>query len=247
MNRKIIIHKPPHHLDEVMAVAEIFNPGDEILKISPQDPIPEIGEAGIVVDVGGRFDGQRFFDHHQDKNLPSAFGLVANLDEQNPKSKKIWDFVESVSKGDTRGEKNWGVLGPMLQALVLEIFNLKGGPEIISQAWQEIKKTIRKTEEALEKVEIREINGRKIAIVKDVVPGIVNEIGATIEKVDVLVMRNQFNGSHTSVIKMRESDVEIEVRNAKIVFNHSAGFLVVIDIPVEEVEKDINQFIKIVK
>lgn len=56
----------------------------------------------IIGDVGGRYDGDKYFDHHQDRNLPSAAKLYYD-NVFTSKSKMLSVFTDIVSAIDTLG------------------------------------------------------------------------------------------------------------------------------------------------
>ncbi|MES2059609.1 MAG: MYG1 family protein [Patescibacteria group bacterium] len=81
----IITHNGKFHADDVFAVAtlELAHP-DEKFDVRRTRDKGEIAAGDFVVDVGGEYDGKKFFDHHQsggagirENGIPYAsFGLV---------------------------------------------------------------------------------------------------------------------------------------------------------------------------
>jgi len=74
--KKIITHSGPAHSDEFLAVSLLLHKYPDAVVIRVPDFTGEPEEGEIVVDVGKRYDGRIFFDHHQDEDLPSSFILV---------------------------------------------------------------------------------------------------------------------------------------------------------------------------
>ncbi len=83
--KKILVHNGGFHADDIFAVATLIlaYPNEELKIVRSRDE-KEIESADIVVDVGGKYDGQKFFDHHQTggagarpNTIPYAsFGLI---------------------------------------------------------------------------------------------------------------------------------------------------------------------------
>ena len=80
--KKVVVHNGPFHLDDVCAVAVLallFDDNIEIIRTRDEN---KIATADYVLDVGSKYDGIHFFDHHQesilrDNGVPyAAFGLV---------------------------------------------------------------------------------------------------------------------------------------------------------------------------
>lgn len=82
--KKIITHNARFHADDVSAVAVlsmVFNGEIEVTRTRDKSII---ATGDIVLDVGGKYDGERFFDHHQvdaglmrGNGVPyAAFGLI---------------------------------------------------------------------------------------------------------------------------------------------------------------------------
>lgn len=76
--KKLCTHNGPFHADDVLAGAmlRLFYPDAEIIRSrNPKD----LEQADIVFDVGGKYDGQKFFDHHQGgQGHQASAGLVWN-------------------------------------------------------------------------------------------------------------------------------------------------------------------------
>ncbi len=103
--KKIITHNGKFHSDDVFAVAtiSIFFGADSIEIIRTRDE-KVIEQGDIIADVGGKYDGERFFDHHQkggagirENGIPYAsFGLVwKRFGEQICNSKSVFNFIDS--------------------------------------------------------------------------------------------------------------------------------------------------------
>lgn len=121
--KTVITHNGIFHADEVIAIALLRIAGFSRLNIVRTSDKAEI-EMGIknpttfVIDVGGIHDpSKRNFDHHQDKGLPSAAGLVyeyfkdqiCDKDSQPFFSK----FIASIDAIDTNRDniyKTWNTL-----------------------------------------------------------------------------------------------------------------------------------------
>src|SRR5271168_3921284 len=83
--KKILVHSGSFHGDDVFAMATLMlaYPNEKLNIVRSRDE-KELMDADIALDVGGKYDGQKFFDHHQKEgagtranNLPYAsFGLI---------------------------------------------------------------------------------------------------------------------------------------------------------------------------
>lgn len=74
--KKIITHSGPAHSDEFLAVSLLLHKHPDAFVERVADFVRQPEEGEVVVDVGRRYDGRRFFDHHHDKDLPCSFILV---------------------------------------------------------------------------------------------------------------------------------------------------------------------------
>ena len=97
---KIVTHNGTFHADDVLAVATLaHNLGSDIEIVRTRDP-KIIDDADIVVDVGGKYDGQKYFDHHQDQNLPASNMLIVK-DGKFDRIPHLAHVYEGVSDWDT--------------------------------------------------------------------------------------------------------------------------------------------------
>lgn len=112
----VITHDQAFHSDDVMSLSilKIAFGKISLLRVERDDPIINKIDA-ICVDVGRVFDGEKKFDHHQDRNLPASVKLVWDkfqddfLNKCNFKStqeeeytrKKITGFLTQFDKWDT--------------------------------------------------------------------------------------------------------------------------------------------------
>lgn len=64
MSTTICTHAGKFHADEVLATAILFGVFSDVRLIRSRDP-SDWASADIVYDVGGSYDGEKFFDHHQ--------------------------------------------------------------------------------------------------------------------------------------------------------------------------------------
>lgn len=115
--KKVITHSGKFHADEVFALATLaLCFGDKNLDIFRTRDSAFFDEADFIVDVGGKFDGEKFFDHHQKggagerKNtVPYAsFGLIwrkfgndicSSLEVFDLVDKELVQFVDLVDSG----------------------------------------------------------------------------------------------------------------------------------------------------
>jgi len=67
-------HAGANHLDDMLALLTARIEGYECRRV-PKVP-DDLGESDIVIDMGGQYDGERFFDHHHDGSLPCSAVLL---------------------------------------------------------------------------------------------------------------------------------------------------------------------------
>lgn len=112
MIRKIITHGSNAHADDILAVALLLTkfPEAEVHRVH----VPEDVDDAIVVDIGQRFDNERFFDHHQDPELPASVILV--IRKFFPEIDDSVDELQWISDWDTTGpfktQQKWNVKLP---------------------------------------------------------------------------------------------------------------------------------------
>ena len=113
MKRLVIgTHNGVFHPDEIIAIAMILADTDDVSIIRSRDP-KELEKADILVDVGGMYDGVKFFDHHQLTEESELYGLssagmVAKSIRYHLSSENRL-LIEAVDKRDTR--VNWSKNG----------------------------------------------------------------------------------------------------------------------------------------
>uniref|UniRef100_A0A7C2NAN0 MYG1 family protein n=1 Tax=Archaeoglobus fulgidus TaxID=2234 RepID=A0A7C2NAN0_ARCFL len=123
----IYTHSGFAHVDDFLSVAVLLSkfPEAEVHRVSE---LPELSEEDIVVDIGGRHDGERFFDHHHDPNLPASVVLVLKkffpeIDTENVEELKWisdWDTL-----GPVKTQQKWGVkLPPFEDPVVRSLLNM---------------------------------------------------------------------------------------------------------------------------
>ena len=107
---KVITHDTAFHADDVIAVALLRQAGYEFELIRTRDPevlaaaLPD--KNTLVLDVGGAYDPSMLnFDHHQDRELLSAAGLVYDhfKDEICPADAQLYfgRFIAAIDAMDT--------------------------------------------------------------------------------------------------------------------------------------------------
>jgi len=67
-------HAGQNHLDDFLAVITARLKGYEIKRV-PRLP-DELAENDIAIDIGQKWDGERYFDHHHDSSLPCSAALL---------------------------------------------------------------------------------------------------------------------------------------------------------------------------
>ncbi|MGJ0300635.1 MYG1 family protein [Aliarcobacter cryaerophilus] len=106
MKKLIATHNKIFHADEISAIAllEIFTDYEIEIKRVNHDT-KEFDIFDFVIDVGKKFDGKKYFDHHQFKGGKSSAGLIwdyLGFSKQYPKISKL---IELIDRNDVGLEK----------------------------------------------------------------------------------------------------------------------------------------------
>lgn len=112
----VITHSGKAHLDEVLAISALaVHRGEapaEIQRMNSNDAAELVASGKIppncwVIDCGLEFNPERrLFDHHQDRNLPSAALMLFDHLFPELKETDLHNYFELVSKVDTRGARS---------------------------------------------------------------------------------------------------------------------------------------------
>ena len=103
MKKLIATHNKMFHADEVTAIAllEVFT--DFEIEVQRVDhDTKDFSKYDFVIDIGKKFDGIKYFDHHQYKGGKSSAGLIwdyIGLNEEYPKLSKLVDLVDRNDVG----------------------------------------------------------------------------------------------------------------------------------------------------
>jgi len=102
MQKQIATHNKIFHADEVTAIAllKIFT-DDEIIVNRIDHDTTDFIEYDMVIDIGKKFDGDKYFDHHQYKGGKSSAGLIWEYLGLENKYHKISQLVKLVDDNDT--------------------------------------------------------------------------------------------------------------------------------------------------
>lgn len=123
----IATHNKIFHADEVTAIA--------LLKIFTKDEITihridHLSENflpyDMVIDIGRKFDGIKYFDHHQNRGGKSSAGLIWDYLELNSRYPRIGKLIHQVDMNDTGVQK----AEDFEYASLIKAFNAK---ELLSQ------------------------------------------------------------------------------------------------------------------
>lgn len=119
--KKIVIHNGVFHADEVMAVAILqLAYVTEDMSIKRTRDLNEFEDADFVIDVGGRFDGINYFDHHQ-----NTFTLTRNNGIPYSSAGLIWRYINEQGLIDP------DVFDQVDERLIQPIDAMDNGVEII--------------------------------------------------------------------------------------------------------------------
>jgi uncharacterized UPF0160 family protein len=106
MSKLITTHNKSFHADEVIAVAllKVFT-NENIIVNRVDHNTSDFSNCDMVIDIGKKFDGIKFFDHHQYKGGKSSAGLIWDYLELSDKYSKISKLIDLIDKNDTGIEK----------------------------------------------------------------------------------------------------------------------------------------------
>lgn len=106
MSKLIATHNKSMHADEVTAIAllRIFT-DDNIVVNRVDHNTTDFSNYDMVIDIGRRFDGKKFFDHHQYKGGKSSAGLIWDYIGLNKEYPKISRLIEAIDKHDVGIQK----------------------------------------------------------------------------------------------------------------------------------------------
>lgn len=103
MKKLVATHNKMMHADEITAVAllKLFSDDEYIIQRVNHDT-QDFSRYDFVIDVGRKFDGIKYFDHHQYKGGKSSAGLIwdyLNIAQDYPKISKLIDLVDKNDVG----------------------------------------------------------------------------------------------------------------------------------------------------
>ena len=112
----VITHAGKAHIDEILAAAvlavHLGEPPSEVRRMNSADAADmvaagDVPENAWVIDCGMAYNpGKRLFDHHQDRNLPSAALMLFRHCFPELAGTDLEARFETVSKVDTRGVRS---------------------------------------------------------------------------------------------------------------------------------------------
>ena len=108
MELKIATHNGIFHADEVTAIAllKLFG-NDEISLTRLKHETKDFSSFDMVIDIGKRYDGKKYFDHHQYKGGKSSAGLIWEYlgeEENYPSISKLIKMVDENDVGITKAK-----------------------------------------------------------------------------------------------------------------------------------------------
>jgi len=125
MKKQIATHNKSMHADEIVAVAllNIFT-DDEIVVSRVDHNTTDFSPYDMIIDISKKFDGVKYFDHHQYKGGKSSAGLIwqyLKLEKQYPKISK---FIKIIDDNDTGVSKSGEFeFSSLLKAFNEDIYN----------------------------------------------------------------------------------------------------------------------------
>lgn len=103
MTKLIATHNKIMHADEVTAVALLKIFTDDTIEVHRVDHATiDFSKYDMVIDIGKKFDGMKYFDHHQYKGGKSSAGLIwdyIGLNDIYPKISKLIHIIDMNDVG----------------------------------------------------------------------------------------------------------------------------------------------------
>ena len=102
MSKLIATHNKTFHADDVTAIALLRIFTNENIVVNRVDHnTTDFSNFDMVIDIGIKFDGIKYFDHHQYKGGKSSAGLIWDYIGLNKDYPKISKFIDAIDKHDT--------------------------------------------------------------------------------------------------------------------------------------------------
>ena len=106
MKRKIATHNGIFHADEVTAIALLKLFTDDTISIQHlKHDTEDFSDYNMVIDIGRKFDGKKYFDHHQYKGGKSSAGLILEYLNQENSYPNITKLIKMVDANDIGARK----------------------------------------------------------------------------------------------------------------------------------------------
>lgn len=245
MKIKIVTHGGQAHVDDLLAVAVLLAKFPKAV-VQRVNEINEVEDGMVFVDIGGKFDNEKFFDHHHDQELPASIVLVLQkfypeIDTNIPELKWISDWD---TKGPIRTQKEWGVKLPEFKdpitEVVLRLFSkvteIKPGEvlhEMLKMIGEEFIKFLKEQSELIEeakKAKVFEVKGLKVVQLDKNVP--IRIVKRVHPDVAVVIQPNQRTKGALTLTRV-DDHPRVDFRRIKgrvsAHFVHSNGFMAVVD------------------
>lgn len=101
MELKIATHNGIFHADEVTAIALLKLFGDDEISVTRlKHETKDFSSYDMVIDIGRRYDGMKYFDHHQYKGGKSSAGLIWEYLEEEENYPSISKLIKMVDEND---------------------------------------------------------------------------------------------------------------------------------------------------
>ena len=262
MFKNIITHNGKRHFDDLMAVSLALTLYPEaVVRCFNQQSIPKeyfTDESAIFVDCGGKYDGKRFFDHHQGSQCNTSFVVVLK-DLFKIDKTILFETFPSLKNADLKdrfgmkqflnNEKSNIIDFSFPENILTSLYESAGdvilpGSEIhkiLIIFGKEILKIINGKINAIKIIKENNIiiqNGELTALaVNSTIIGDAAFIKRTIgqKDADLLIVPNMTDENKTSVVKIGIKQDHIDLKRldklVNISFLHANGFMAVLDRP----------------
>ncbi|MEM1520236.1 MAG: MYG1 family protein [Candidatus Bathyarchaeia archaeon] len=254
---EIITHSGHAHADEFLAISLLLYkfPNAIVRRVEKVGP----SKGAILVDIGGKYKPPKYFDHHQDPNLPASFVLILkhfyNIDYDDlPRNYQFYDSKDKVGIG--RASREWDkifILSPV-ETTILKIFSERseirpGDPlhNIMIEIGRGILKELNSYITALDHIKdyIRTPDGY-ILFLDDPdisIPGILERFNG---RVIGIVKPDSRNPQYTDILSVGNNPIfrPSDYLEEEAIFTHKSGFLRSVKMKPEEAWSRLKQIIE---
>lgn len=252
---RLVVHSGRAHGDDFLSACLLVSAVPTLRKI---ERVPKLTDEivndrkAVVVDIGGRYDCNRFFDHHQNSELPCSLFLVLrdlfgyDLDKL-PKWLRILDYQDRF--GPEKTEEEWGVsLGDPVGKLLVDVFSTRTviTPEdplwgVMAEVGKALRSWIERYLRARESVDLFFLTERGMVLISNDPQVDIEALKETYSPIGLIKPNSREPEKHTDVLSIDNNEWfrPERVEGFPTVFTHPTKFLRVLAIPFKELTDDV--------